>query len=57
MADVPWSPGVGEQINQAHERIDELDSELPRLVSQYYFATRNLDDLEQLLPLFRGVMK
>lgn len=57
MTDVPGTPGLGEQMDQAHQRIDELDSELPKLISQYYFVTRNMDDLEQLLPLFEGVMK
>ncbi len=57
-ADIPnWTPEFGEQQDQARYRMAELDNELPGLLSQYYFVTRDMDSLERLLPLFEGVMK
>ena len=58
MTDIPnWTPEFGEQQNQARYRMAELDDELPGLLSQYYFVTRDMESLERLLPLFEGVMK
>ena len=57
MADVPWTPESVERKEQARQRIYELDDELPSLLSQYYLITRDMDGLEQFLPLFEGVME
>ena len=58
MADIPnWTPEFGEQQDQARERMFELDNDLPQLLTQYYFVTRDMESLEQLLPLFKGIMK
>ena len=56
-ADVPWTPESVERREQARQRIYELNDELPRFLSEYYFITRDMDGLEQFLPLFEGVMK
>ena len=55
--DVPWTPEVGEWRDRARHRLYELDDELPRLLSQYYLITRDMDGLEQFLPLFEGLME
>ena len=50
-------PVFAERWEQARHRMYELDDELARLLSDYYFITRDMDELEQFLPLFEGLMK
>ena len=56
-ADIPYTPEVHEQRLQAGQRKDELEAEFPNLVAKYYMLTRDMDGLEQLLPLFEGVIE
>lgn len=56
-ADVPWTPEFQERRLQAQQRRDELESEFPNLVAKYFMLTQDMDSLEQLLPLFEGVIE